>query len=353
MRVFDIGLISDEGMRREYQLLQSRAQSLADAFSRAYGQGRKPIEFRYINDGSFNAYAGEDEHAFTIEINASVPLFNVILFSRILSDPTVMPFISTDGTKANNFTVPAIIDPIDFDKRQDWTINLNPIRAFAAQTLADICSTFVVCHELGHIIAGHVEAIQSLEGTARVSELMSRASVSAETRERRQAWEYDADAMTGPLLAQTVDEFVENCAIHENSRLIFGGPKGRTAEHTLSVIIAACFAFFAYVQGVRDALEKDSSHPAPIVRAIFLKDLLYTIFEQREGFDGALFHRLLDTRIDEMIEVLVKLKIFHAPSMTDEYMDAVDLEVERLAGVALRYRPLCERWAWVSWQNVR
>ncbi|WP_149535755.1 M48 family metalloprotease [Siccirubricoccus phaeus] len=352
MTPFDIGAISDEGLRREYQHLQSRVRSVARSLREGYGQGRKPIEFRYINDGSFNAYAGMDAAAFRIEINASVPLFVTILFYRILSDRKFLPFLDTRGTRASRMSLPAVVDPSNFDRRQTWHIALNGIRAFAAGTIADACSSIIAYHELGHIVSGHVEARAVLEGKHRVAELLERAIVPAEIAERRQAWEYEADGVANTLIARFIEELVEECGKSERVAAVFARADGRHLEHTLAILVTAAFAFFSYVQGVRRKIRKVSSHPAPMVRAYYLKDMLFAIFRRKVEFDQRLFLELLDKRMDEMIGVLVKLGLMDLDSYTDEYIDQIDDELARLAELQMRYRPVSAPWAWISWDTV-
>ncbi len=349
MPPFDITTISDEGLRREYQFLESRADNIARSVSAAYGAGRKPIAFRYINESEFNAYAGEDGNSYTVEVNASMPLFGVILFSRLLSDAAVFPFLDAAGMKASDYALPFIIDPADFDRRVDWQIKLNGIRAFAASTIADICSTFVICHEVGHIMSGHVEGIRFYERRARVAELVSRARIAGTTVARRQAWEYDADVIAASLLIQFIDQLIEIGERDARVRAIFCRDDGRSLEHTLAIVVAGLFAYFSYVQGMRHKLDKSSSHPAPIVRAHYLKDMLFAAVRDRNGFDAGLFHALLDERVDEMLIALEQVELFNASVHSEAYIDDIESELERLQVLQRQYRPSCARWTWIGW----
>lgn len=352
MKPFDIRAISDEGLRREYVFLQGRTEGLAGSISRAYGEGRKPIEFSYIDDRSFNAYAGQSDRAFTIEINAAVPLFTVILFARIFSDPSVMPQLGSNEGGPVKFEIPAIIDPMDFDRRKDWKVRLSSIRSFAAGTLADMCSTFIACHELGHIISGHVDALQSIKPGARVAELMARSAIIDQYAERRKAWEYEADGIAAYFLSHFVEELVDECAKNERVNSVFGDPNGRGTEHTLAILTAGAFAFFTYVQGIRRKLRKRSSHPAPMVRAYHLKDMLFAIFQRKAGFDADAFHQLLDIRVNEILGALDNMNLFNERTFTDAYMDAIDDELERLKELQGKYRPHCAPWAWITWDTA-
>jgi hypothetical protein len=158
MQEFDFRTISDEAIRIEYRNILRRANVMGAAFQRAYGKNRPPLIFKYVEADTFNAAASRTNEGYLIELNSSVPLFLLILFSRLLSDARIFPHLSSEETIVSDFTIPAIIDPSDFSKRAEWKIALGPTRSFAAGTLADICATFVISHEIGHVISGHVEA---------------------------------------------------------------------------------------------------------------------------------------------------------------------------------------------------
>ena len=157
MQEFDYRTISDEGIRTEYKHAIERALRIGESLQRAYGADQLPIAFKYARGDVFNAKASKADGGYLVQINNSVPLFNIILFSRLLSDNSVFPLIDTSGTLESDYELPAVIDPLDFDQRADWNIKLNAARSFTAMTLADICTTFVICHEVGHIVSGHVE----------------------------------------------------------------------------------------------------------------------------------------------------------------------------------------------------
>jgi hypothetical protein len=266
MNAFNLETISDPATRTEYKNFMARAERIAQSVSRAYGIDKNPIDFRFIEGNEFNAFAGEQNEAFLIEVNASVPFFNLILCSRLLSERSVLPFLDHDGRAVSAFTLPFVIDPAQFDHRADWQINLNEIRAFAASTIADMISTFVVCHEFGHIIGGHAGSLHALGGEGEIAELVSHIRMSALERDQRQAREYDADHVAASLLISFVEELVADCAINPRTRAVFSRADGRDFEHTLAILMASLFAFFTYVQGMRRTLNKHTAHPQPIVR---------------------------------------------------------------------------------------
>ena len=309
MNVFDYTAISDDAVRTEYKHLLRRSKSIAASVHRAYGTGKKTIETVYISGQCFNSYASETDDHYLIQLDSSIPLFSIILFGRLLSDPTVLPYLNTSGDFVSDYSLPAIADPADFSARREWKIGFNAIRSFAAGTLADICSTFVLCHEVGHVMSGHVEGLKHYEGEEGIAELTSYVAPSKTRYERRQAWEYDADAIASTLMIHFIAEMVENAKTHKKMEEIFGRAD-HTVEHTLSIAIVALFAFFNYMRGVRHKLQLKTTHPHPLVRAYCIRDLLVSAASARWDIDMDALERLVDERFEEFITAMEKIDLF-------------------------------------------
>jgi hypothetical protein len=209
MREFDYRTISDEAIRNEYKHALKRAFRISESLRRTIGADRLPIDFKYVEADIFNAGAGKLDDRYLVQINSAVPLFLLVLFSRLMSDRSVFPMIEPSGHLASDFALPAVIDPIDFSQRADWKIELNAARSFVAGTLADICTTFVICHEVGHIVSGHIEGGRKFDGAAVLYELVSVSCRSQEVYDRRRAWELDADSVAITLLMNFVQELLE------------------------------------------------------------------------------------------------------------------------------------------------
>lgn len=348
-KTFDHETLSDPAIRQEFTVLQKRAEAIGKAVCAAYGDGRKPITFRFVDGRQFNARAGKTPDAFFIEINAAVPLFHMVLFSRLLSDKSVLPYLDAGGPVVSDFGLPFVIDPFDFERRADWRCQLNDIRAFAAGTMADICSTFAVCHEFGHIISGHVEARHALDKSAHVSELISRTKIPASVMDRLQAWEYEADFVGSSLMARFIEALIADCQVNPRTREMFKPRKEREVEHALAVALAALFAFFMYVQGMRVKLGKTAAHPHPMVRAHYIKSMLLKVLESDKKLNLRYFHRLLDQRLDEVMAGLERLGIFDGKNYSDDYVRNINAEVERLRLSEKDNRRICAPWSWITW----
>lgn len=346
---FDINQISDAGIRQEFVILTKRSQAIFKDVSSSLGHGKLPIELSFINDGSFNAYAGKGPSNYKIEINAAVPLLSLMLFTRLFSDPAYFGHIQSDGALVSDFVTPAIIDIRDFEKRTDWAVQLNAARSFSAGTMADICSTFTVCHELGHIIAGHVDAVREIEGRDGIRELVSIVKAANERTECSQAWECDADAVSATLMVNFVEELSRNARTNPKVGAMFAERKNHLTEEVLASVCSALFAFFAYVDGVKKQINVASSHPHAVVRAFYFKDMICKAMEQRAPFDFEAFSKIVDRQVDEALSVLEKMELFDPNAFSDEFLDQMDSERARMILIQQKYRAVALPWSWISW----
>lgn len=358
MTHFDYRLFSNQAIELEYKHLELRANSIASSIMQSYGKSKKPIGFRFIDEREFNAFASLDDDGsrYWVEVNAAVPLLIMILFYRLLTDKRVLPYLDPGGEAVANYELPFILNPEVFDERVDWQVRTNAIRSFAAGTIADLCSTFVVLHEFGHIICGHTEGIRYYEKDEKLAELVSRprkwlnaTARHIEALERRKAWERDADLIGAVLLAQFVDELANPTFTEERTRRVFTNTKGVELEHTLAIAIAALFALFCYVQGSRRKLHKDSSHPHPHVRSLFVKDILVQELATRKNLNMDKLDALAMERLDEMMDALIDIELLDTRIYSAAYDRALDRERDGLETLHATFKESCARWRWFEW----
>lgn len=348
MELFDYKTISDEAIQTEYGHILRRGDAIAKAVHDAYGSGRKQIKTVYVANQTFNSFASDNGDHYLIEVDSSVPLFLLILFGRLMSDETIMPSLDSSGTLESDYSLPFIADPINFDNRQEWKIGLNSIRSFAAGTLADICSTFVLCHEVGHIINGHIEGLNHYEGRGKLAELTSFSKTASKKHERRQAWEYDADAVAATLVTNFISELFEDIEKNERSAETFGLGKD-TLTNILAITIVALFAFFSYMRGIRHKMHLKSNHPHPIVRAYYIRDMLYAAAKNRWDIDQEILLKLVDERLAEFMGVMEKMDIFDGAVFNDQYITQIDENYDRLVMLQEKYKSSCSEWSWINW----
>lgn len=357
MTHFDYRQISDQAIQLDYQRLELRANNIASSIMRAYGGSKKPIGFRFIDEREFNAFASldDDGSCYWVEVNAAVPLLVMILFYRLFTDKRILPYLDLDGEAVANCELPFILDPEAFDRRVNWRIKTNAIRSFAAGIIADLCNTFVVLHEFGHIICGHIEGIRYYEEGKKLAELVSRPhkplNITArhtDALERRKAWERDADMIGAIFLAQFVGNLANPILTEQHTR-VFTVAKDFELEHTLAIVVAALFAFFCYVQGTHRKLHKESSHPHPFVRGLFVKDILVKELARRKNVNMKKFNAFMMERLDEMMDALIDIDLLDMRTYSAANHRALERERNNLKTLHATFKESCARWRWFEW----
>ena len=267
MATFDFRTVEDNELRGMFQRMLHVSGVAGSAVRSAYGSNKRPISTVFVDDGIFNASVGLARSRYLIKISASVPILTRILFDRFFQNEAVMPWLERSGEDAakHRYDVKFILDPKEFNERENWQIAMTPERSFAAGAFTDICLAFIALHEIGHVIAGHSEAVQHYYGVAEFSELFENRERSTQDMERDQSWEYDADAVAIGLFVQYVEELVANRLTNERTARFFESD-GDPVSQALSFVVTALFVMFNYVRGSRYDLDLATSHPHPMVR---------------------------------------------------------------------------------------
>ena len=129
---------------------------------------------------------------------------------------------------------------------------------------------------------------------------------------------------------------------------MFGGDKN-PIENFLGVCAASLFAFFCYLKGTRDKLSLSSTHPHPLVRSIYLRDLIVRAARDRWGLDTKTFGQAYETRLYEFMDVMENISLFDSDIFSENYASTLNELVEALPALQDRYRPSCAQWSWMSW----
>lgn len=350
MDVFDPSEISNAFIRGQYERLLRRGQSTADAVHRAYGADRRRISMRYVSGESFNAHVTGDNVCYQVQISSGVPVLLIILFYKIFENPILLPELSADSTSSTVGSLPFIVDPAHIDRREEWNLNLNGDRAIAADFFADICMTFVINHEIGHILSGHVEGYRHYDGERSYPEMASYRPTRIEDRRRRQAWEIEADFIAATLLMNYVRELDRHCRIHEHTKKVFFRGEG-TVAHILAATVAALVATFSYMRGSRYRLNNHTFHPHPMVRGLYIKDALVRAATQQWDFDEERFLTLMDDRLNEMLTALQEIGLSDNWRFTEEYLNQINKRRSEVDLLRLEFRSSCKSWSWITWSS--
>lgn len=348
MAVFDPNSIQSDAIRERYERALKRGRAMAGAMHAAFGPERAPVRMCFVDEEVFNAYAGRDDDGYLIELAKPIPLFLALLFERLLADPRLFPWLDAEGAKVSDYQVPFVFDPINFSRREVWSISLTEERSFAADFLADLSVAFIQLHELGHIMSGHVERHQLVTGRGHMAELLSSPPPSRSERERERAWEADADAVAASFLAQYVGELIDQTKVHPVAARVFGRQE-QTVEHVLAIAAIALFAMFAYVRGARYSLGKRSGHPHPFIRAHYVKDMLITAAQRQFPIDLEVLGALMDERLNEVLIALEGVGLSDNRKYDDAYMDGIDRELEHIIAIRAKHRASCAAFSWFPW----
>lgn len=347
---FDLACFEDAAIRHHYARLLQRGQSMANALHAAYGIGKKPIQVRYIAAPDFNAAASMDNTHYWVDIHSNIPLLIFLLFQKLFEDKEIFPWLSANDPIKANFEVGFITDIHNFTQTETWDIKLTEQRAHAAKLLADMATTFIFAHELGHIVSGHVEAALHFEGKTRYIELFKRVGQLPVNIERRQAWEADADAFGATCL---IDYLLELHRIAQQDHYIgqiFLEPN-EDIENLLGLAMAIFFVLFSYTHDQKRKFNLTDAHPHPYVRCFYVKDML---------FSAAL------SRFDVDIERTLQFMTYHAQNFLDQLshlglydgygfdVDKPQSEIfqndsDRIYHLRKQYRDSCQQWSWIDW----
>jgi hypothetical protein len=159
---------------------------------------------------------------------------------------------------------------------------IDPVRAELANYLASEAIMFLLLHEYGHIVNGHVDALNSLQPKKSFEEqlaniLSTNSEVEISHIMFRQTCEYDADAWANNILLQFIKARVSGAAI-VSTLIQFVRESHEAAIYYYNFAIYVYWRLFGmeYENG-RNLLH--STHPPSGIRQHFIMALIHTIFE--------------------------------------------------------------------------
>ena len=150
-------------------------------------QRRYPISihFDYINNGGFNALAfSTSEDLYHVGIFGALIPRLLDVFARVMSHPKILPQVGDPSIETTER-----IDSPPLDCLPKDTVRFRHSERFFIEA-----ALFLIEHELGHIIKGHLRYIREKVGTVLYAE-HDPSRVMSLTPLVSQALEYDADAM--------------------------------------------------------------------------------------------------------------------------------------------------------------
>lgn len=345
---FDIGEIEDAGIKIQYQTLDKRFHSLARQLETNYGLRGARIDFEFVKDDHFNASVELTPDSYQVRVSAAVPILLMILFDKLLTHPGQLPWLSREGEGEVSYETPFSVDTRNLERRRDWSVETNKIRAFASGTLSEIAASFVFLHELGHILNGHLLDLAAAGRPARHSEFNMVEPSGEVSSELDQLREFQADAVGAALVANITEELIENVACNSRTAAVFG-PAEMAAENCISLTVIALYGLFAYVRGQQRKLNLRASHPDPLVRSIYVRDYVFQAMRQRRGFNAELAQDMLQARFDEMNAALKSVELIAPHTVTPAGVRRATALARGLTDLQREYGASIARFAFIEW----
>jgi hypothetical protein len=222
-----------------------------------------PLQINLYDDSRLNAYAVKKDNEYEIGIyrGAIEHLFGT--FYCLLSSKEFLSKFG-DSSKENlslNVLQPLPIRKSDSDAWEDFPCPIDDTRQKLALFLATNALQFLVFHEVGHILAGHLELRHLLQNDAELFEVggtHSRRSVLS------QACECDAD-----IFATDVTNYIETHDTMSNHVHEMFGSRDRTPAQTSIILHMVAWGILFRILNGRMLEENDiilGTHPHPAIR---------------------------------------------------------------------------------------
>ncbi|MEO6978916.1 MAG: hypothetical protein ABI113_11080 [Mucilaginibacter sp.] len=255
-----------------------------------------PVPYIGIIDSyDVNAIVMKDNGIYFIGLFNGAILWIHEIFRILLSCPNVLPEIGESHNEqlAEKIMTAQFINLehyVNVTQPKSIAMPKDPIRIDVANHFASNIIVFLLLHEYGHIVNGHVDALNSLYQNQAFEEKLTNAEMNCLQKNNadyimfRQTCEYDADAWATNILLQFVNHRVEGTAMVTPSlNFIYSDYKSAIYYYSFSINTYWKLFGLEYEFG-KNLLE--NTHPPSGMRQHFIMALITTVF-QRFGIDYA------------------------------------------------------------------
>ncbi|MEH6521121.1 hypothetical protein [Sulfitobacter sp.] len=223
-----------------------------------------------------------------------------------------------------------------------WLAAQSPERAKGAKLLSRLCMDFILAHEHGHIIGGHVDLLNF--ETADADGLVEFNAISRDDHdtsyiERSQAWEFEADTIGASLLDREIDDLiiaVQSQKIDDGTKTFLGDP-AIAVEHIGALAIASLYVLFRLMRKTKDELILVGHHPDPLIRAFTCRDVIAHRLGHRHNFDQDRFRKMMHYHLETFDWALEDMG-YTVPQMeNDDGVDQVNAALGDLVKLQSKY----------------
>lgn len=349
---FNLDSLADESLKSHFQNILQRGGETLNSLRDYYRKDDKVLDVRlFFYDSRFlNAFAAKEGDVYLLGISAATLPLVTALFKQIFSLPFVLPELETSEIDFQN-NVSFSFDKKHLSPEVDSAARLSDERAFLATLLADLCTDFILLHEIGHIACGHVEGNAYLTGENTFIEF---SGFQKKGKFIRKAWEYEADVIGCMLIVQHLDSLAKMSGKIPHLQKIFLGSQDELAlrARLIALLNVALFTLFIYKNRLCLEFGNYSSHPPPLARINYVKNFIARRAERDWGIDIRLVEEFQDEYLDQFLQALEKISSFDCEKIMDDFEDELDRSTKQTEKCFRRFRRYCEKWCWIpkeSW----
>lgn len=254
--------------RSAYENVAAAANYLI-ASARSLHPALPEIHFDFFFNGSINALAFRANDRYFIGLSSGAFYMLRFVIGRMLSDSRLFTFVGdpkaerSDLRPVSDYAADAQALHAIYQMGAMLTPN-DPVRRKYAQMIEHLAISFLIGHELTHIVHGHVDYLEAQVRHGAVSEFVCEQDAEPDQLER-QCLEYDADSRAVYALVQSLDAYFKEPTPELN-------PWRPEADHPFAMFVEAIVAlnivFQLFGDVVFDAgdLSRSVHPPVPLRR---------------------------------------------------------------------------------------
>jgi hypothetical protein len=254
----------------------------------------------FVNNSNFNAFATRYDRRYFIAVNKGTLQILSNVFSRLLANKNTFTYIGNPSIEATPDKIP--LSEI-YDQREFYTaksiipVPIDSIRKLYTEILITWAYKYIILHEYGHILAGHVGYSQS-HNHLPIKEVRDPSSVKFLKPLDGQTIEMDADSYATTQTIESLLYHVQNPRlIPENLRRFY--VNWQTALRMWLTAIYTQWRLLSYLNVDSDIQTTD--HPLPAIRTRLILATIDSIFDLR--YKAGLEHEIADISADALKDV--------------------------------------------------
>ncbi|KAB8154291.1 hypothetical protein EZY14_007585 [Kordia sp. TARA_039_SRF] len=352
---FDTNLLKDPTLKKLYDYVLVRSRNIYNVFADVYLEKskNKDIQIEYAFSTKFQASASKkSKHLYCVNMHSPVLLLMRSLFDCLMTfDEIGLEICGKTSTSSTFNSLPIIPDIRNISQKKYVKVTSDLDRTFVSSILTDFVGTFMMLHEIGHVVSGHVESCKTYFNEDQVLEIFGLLKHKKLKKiQLRQSMEFDADMIAARLIPQYIEQLYSKTLEDKRYQKAFKNIYNTNylLEELTALSLAALFTLFVYMVGSDKDVECEKSfHPHPLSRCQYIKDgIIQTLKEKHSLNQEILIERYL-THIDQVLICFDRLGMYNPILFSDTYFDNADKDIERIFKITRENRKLCEKWSWL------